>query len=322
MSISIKRRQALLLALAIATPALAADPYPTKPIRVIVNSAPGALLDTTIRAVAQKMSQGLGQPIVVENNTGGGGLIGIRQVKMAAPDGYTLLASAGTVALATVTRLDPGYELKDFAPISAMTTTPYIMVGAVSLPDKTLAELVARAKANPGALDYASGGIGTTTHVAAGLFLGMAGLTMQHVPYRGNASAMPDVIAGRVRFLIDGITTSGPNVREGRLRAYGITSTKRSAVYPEIPTIAEQGYPGYEYIAYNGLLAPAATPKEIVQRLNEAMRNALTSDELRERFRKEGQEASPQTPEEFAAMLRQDAQKTAKMMADFGIAKE
>ena len=322
MSITTKPRPALLLALAIATPTLAADPYPTKPIHLVVNSAPGALLDAAARAVAQKMSEDLGQAIVVENNTGGGGLIGIRQVKNARPDGYTLLASSATLALATVTRLEPGYELKDFAPISAMTQSPYLMVGAVSLPDRTLAELVARAKASPGTLDYASGGIGTTTHISAEMFLGSARIRLQHVPYRGNASAMPDVIAGRVRFMFDGPTSSGPQLRDGRLRAYGITSSKRSPTFPDIPTIAEQGYPNFEYIAYNGIVAPAATPREIVQRLNRAMRYALSSETLRERFRKEGQEALPQSPEEFETMLAQDAQKTAALMVQLGLPRE
>jgi tripartite-type tricarboxylate transporter receptor subunit TctC len=322
MSMMTKPRPALLLALAIATPAYAADPYPTRPIRLIVNSAPGAQLDAAARAVAQKMSENLGQTIVVENNTGGGGLIGIRQVKNAPPDGYTLLASSATLALATATRLEPGYELKDFAPISAMTQSPYLMVGAASLPDKTLAELVARAKASPGALDYASGGIGTTTHISAAMFLSAARIRLQHVPYRGNASAMPDVISGRVRFIFDGVPSSGPYIRDGRLRAYGVTSSKRSPAFPDIPTIAEQGYPNFEYIAYNGIAAPAATPKEIVQRLNTAMRFALSSETLRERFRKEGQETLLQTPKEFEAMLEQDAQKTNKLMVQLGLPKE
>jgi len=154
------------------------------------------------------------------------------------------------------------------------------------------------------------------------VFLGAARIKLQHVPYRGNASAMPDVIAGRVRFMFDGLTSSGPQLRDGRLRAYGITSSQRSPTFPDIPTIAEQGYPNFEYIVYNGIVAPAATPKEIVQRLNRAMRSALSSETLRERFRKEGQVPSPQTPEEFETMLAQDAQKTAKLMVQLGLPRE
>jgi tripartite-type tricarboxylate transporter receptor subunit TctC len=312
----------LAMAAVVVIPAQAAERYPAKPIRIIVNSSPGALLDTTTRAVAQKMSEHLGQPFVVENVSGAGGLLGAQRVKRAPPDGYTLLAASGTLALATAFRSAPGYALKDFAPISAMTQSPYVMMGAASLPYKSLSELLVQAKAKPHGLEYASGGIGTTPHMAAAMLLSQAKVDMVHVPYRGNAAAVPDLLAGRVVFLMDGPTTAFQHARDGRARIFGVTSAKRSPHFPDVPTIAEQGLPNYSYINYNGLVAPAGTPKEIVQRLNEAMRAALTSDALRERFRQEGQDPWPMEPAAFAELLSKDARDTAKVMAELGIPRE
>jgi tripartite-type tricarboxylate transporter receptor subunit TctC len=322
MTALIKHALCLVFAVAGASASIAADPYPTKPIRIIVNSGAGAQLDGNARAIAQKMSENLGQPVVVENNAGGGGILGIRQVKGAPADGYTLLAHSGTLTVSLALRNDPRYELKDFSPIGAISVVPLIMVGSVSLPDKTLAELVARAKANPGNLPYASGGPASPTYLAAAQFLRQSGLNMLHVPYRGTSGALPDVLAGRVYFVFDGPPTAVPLVREGRLRAYGITSPKRNAAFPDIPTIAEQGFPDYSFLGYFGLVAPAGTPGQVVQRVAQALRLAVDSTELRERFRSEGSEPLPLSPEEFAEFLRQDAQRLIKLVADVGIPKE
>lgn len=302
--------------------ALAQDRYPSRPIRIIVNSAPGALLDITTRAVAQQMSENLGQPIVVDNRPGADGQIGIRAVKVAAHDGYTLLASSNTVAQLPAVKNEPGYELKDFVGIGIMNEAPLLMVTALSLPYRSLADLTAAAKAKPSMLSFASGGLGTTTHMAAAILMHQAGLSIVHVPYKGIATAMSDVIAGRVEFAFDGGNSSGPHIKDGRLRALGVTSAKRSPAFPDVPTLAEQGLPGYSYSVYLGLLAPAGTPNEIVQRLGQALRAALASVPVRERFRRDGAEPGTMTPEAFTQFLQQDLQRTMKVAADLSLAKE
>lgn len=313
----------LVLALVGATNALAADPYPSRPIRIVVNSAPGALLDATTRPVALKMSEFLKQPIVVENLPGAGGLLGIRHVKAAPADGYTLLATANTIAQAPAFRFEPGYDIeKDFTGVGMMSRAPLIMVGAASLPNKTLADLIARAKANPGQLSIATAGVGTSTHMAAALFLHQTGIQMLHVPYKGNAAAMPDVISGRVDAIFDGANSSGPLIKEGKLRGFGVTSPTRMSAYPDIPTLAEQGLSNYNFFVYMGLVAPAGTPKEVVQRLYEALRFAQASELVRERFAKDGAEAGQMTPAEFTDYLKQDHRRTIKVATDLNLPKE
>lgn len=302
--------------------AMAQDLYPNRPIRIVVNSAPGALLDITTRAVAQQMAENLGQPLVVDNRPGADGQIGIRAAKAAPPDGYTLLASSNTVAQLPAMKKDPGYELKDFVGIGMMNEAPLLMVTAPSLPYRSLADLMAAAKAKPGKLSFASGGSGTTTHMAAALLMHRASLDIVHVPYKGISTAISDVIAGRVDFAFDGGNSAGPQINDGRLRALGLTSAKRSPAFPDMPTLAEQGLPGYSYTVYLGLLAPAGTPKEIVQRLGQALRAALASAPVRERFRRDGAEPGSMTPEAFTQFLQQDLQRTMKVVADLKLAKE
>lgn len=298
------------------------DRYPNRPIRIIVNSAPGALLDVTTRAVAQQMSENLGQPVLVENRPGADGMIGIRAAKAAPHDGYTLLTTSNTIAQLPAVKNDPGYELKDFVGIGMMNAAPLIMVSAPSLPYRTLADLIAAARASPNKLTFASGGYGTTTHMTAALLMHQAGLKIAHVPYKGMATAMSDIQTGRVDFGFDGGNSSGPHINAGRLRALGITSAKRSPAFPDIPTIAEQGLPGYDYVVYLGLLAPAGTPNDIVQRLAEALRAALASEPVRDRFRRDGAEPGTMTPEAFTAFLQKDMQRTIKMASDLGLEKE
>ncbi len=302
--------------------ALTQHRYPDRPIRIIVNSAPGALLDITTRAVAQQMSENLGQPIIVDNRPGADGQIGIRAVKTATRDGYTLLASSNTVAQLPAMKNDPGFELKDFMGIGMMNEAPLLMVTSPGLPYRSLAELISAAKAKPGKLSFASGGFGTTTHVAAALLMHQANLGIVHVPYKGISSAMSDVIGGRVDFAFDGGNSSGPQIKDGRLRALGVTSAKRSPAFPDVPTLAEQGLPGYSYSVYLGLLAPAGTPEDIVQRLGQALRAALASTPVRERFRHDGAEPGTMTPEAFTQFLQQDLQRMTKIVADLNLAKE
>ncbi|QRQ85655.1 tripartite tricarboxylate transporter substrate binding protein [Cupriavidus oxalaticus] len=306
-----------------AGPTFAADAYPARPVRIIVNSAPGALLDVTTRAVAQQMAENLGQPVVVENMAGAAGLLGIRYVKAQKPDGYTLLATANTLALAQATKLEPGYDLaRDFTGIGMMNKAPLIMVGFSAQPDKTLPQLIAHAKASPGTMSYATAGIGTSTHMAAALFMHQAGIKMLHVPYKGNAGAMPDVLGGRVNMIFDGANSSGPYVQDGKLRAFAVSSPKRLPAFPDIPTLAEQGLPNYSFYVYMGLAAPAGTPTPVVMRLAKALKAAQANEGVRERFRKDSAEAGNLSPEEFTAFLRQDLQRNIKVVADLGIPKE
>ena len=316
------RLTCLALLLACAGGAFAQERFPSRPIRIIVNSAPGALLDITTRAAAQQMAESLGQPILVDNRPGADGQIGIRAVKASAPDCYTLLASSNTVAQLPSIKKNPGYELKDFVGIGMMNEAPLLMVSSPSLPYRTLADLIAAAKARPGKLSFASGGAGTTTHTAAALLMQQAHLDIVHVPYKGIAAGMSDVISGRVDFAFDGGNSSGPQIKEGRLRALGVTSAKRSPAFPDIPTIAEQGLPGYSYSVYLGLLAPAGTPKEIVQALGQSLRTALATAPVLDRFRRDGAEPGTMTPERFNQFLQQDAQRMAKMVTDLNLSKD
>ena len=312
----------IIMALA-AGPTFAADTYPARPVRIIVNSAPGALLDVTTRAVAQQMAENLGHPVVVENMAGAAGLLGIRYVKAQKPDGYTLLATANTLALAQATKLEPGYDLaRDFTGIGMMNKAPLIMVGFSAQPDKTLPQLIAHAKASPGTMSYATAGIGTSTHMAAALFMHQAGINMLHVPYKGNAGAMPDVLGGRVNMIFDGANSSGPYVQHGKLRAFAVSSPKRLPAFPDIPTLAEQGLPNYSFHVYMGLVAPAGTPTPVVMRLAKALKAAQAREAVRERFRKDSAEAGSMSPEEFTEFLRQDLQRNIKVVADLGIPKE
>lgn len=300
--------------------AWAAEDFPNRPIRIVVNSGAGALLDSTARAVAQEMSKILQQPIVIENKAGADGLLGIRYAKSQAADGYTVLASANTVAQLPALRDDTGYSLDDFQGIGIMSQAPLILVGTPSQADKTLAQLVQHAQAQPGTLTFASGGVGTSTHMAAARLLSDAGIKLMHVPYKGNAAAIPDVIAGRVNMIFDGANSAYPNVKEGKLRAFGISSNQRSPNFPEIPTIAEQGYPGYAFEVYMGLLVRAGTPAEVQHKLAQALKQALNTQAVKERLQADGAEAGTVFLDDFSRFLKTDYQRTVQLSktADLG----
>jgi tripartite-type tricarboxylate transporter receptor subunit TctC len=290
--------------------AWAADAYPNRPIRIVVNSGAGALLDSTARAVAQEMSKILQQPIVIENKAGADGLLGIRYAKSQAADGYTVLASANTVAQLPALRGDTGYSLDDFQGIGIMSQAPLILVGTPNQADKTLAQLVRHAQAQPGTLTFASGGVGTSTHMAAARFLSDAGIKLMHVPYKGNAAAVPDVIAGRINMIFDGANSAYPNVKEGKLRAFGISSSQRSPNFPEIPTIAEQGYPGYAFEVYMGLLVRTGTPAEIQQELARALKQALGTQAVKNRLQADGAAGGTVFLGDFSRFLKTDYERT------------
>jgi tripartite-type tricarboxylate transporter receptor subunit TctC len=306
-----------------AAPAMAQEVFPSRPLRIVVNVAPGGLTDVTTRLVAQRMSEALGQPVVVENRTGADGLVGIRYVKTVPADGYTMLGTAGTVTIQPSVKLEPGYDLvRDFTGIGPMIRSPVLMLVGADTQYRTLQDFVASAKANPGQLTYASAGVGSTTHLGAALFLRQAGLQVLHVPYRGNAAAMPDVLAGRVSFIFEGYGSSVGSVRDGKLRPLAVTSTSRLATLPEVPTIAEQGVPGFNYYLWLGLLAPAGTPPERVAKLSQALQTALSGADFRERMRVEGSEPMPMSPEAFNDFLRQELANNERVVRELGILRD
>ncbi len=301
------------------SPAVAA--YPDKPIRWIVPSTPGGGTDTTTRIVVPKLSEILGQPIVVENRPGASGNIGVGVLAKAAPDGYTLgtciASNASNVALQTQVSFD---LTKDFSPITLLVTLPNALVGHPTVPAKTVKELVSLAKSKPGKLEYSSGGLGSIQHMSMELFQNMTGTKMLHVPYKATHPALTDAVSGYVPLTVASTLTTLPLVRAGRLHAFGVTSTNRTQAAPDVPTIAEQGVPGYEAVQWFGVLAPAGTPRDVVLKLHAAILKALQDPGVKKHFTTEGADITPsKTPEDFAALIRNDVAKWRKVVKEGGI---
>lgn len=305
-------------------PVLAQSPpaggYPSKPVRVIVSYAPGGATDIVARMVAAKLSEGFGRSFVVENVTGAGGVIGDSAAAKAAPDGYTLLGTSSTFSInpAVVAKL-PFDPLKSFAPITLVARAPFMLVVHPSVPAKSVKELVALAKSQPGKLDYASAGQGTAVHLAVELFNSMAGVTMMHIPYKGSGLALIDLLAGQVQLTFANVLSSRAHVKAGRLRALAVSSAKRSAVLPELPTVSESGVPGYDVASWYAYLAPAGTPQPVVQRLNAEIINGLKSADMSERLATDGAEAVGSTPEEFRQYLASEITRWRKVVKESGI---
>jgi tripartite-type tricarboxylate transporter receptor subunit TctC len=295
--------------------------YPSRPIRLVVPLVPGGNLDIVARAVAQRLGEGLGQQIIVENRPGASSLVGTQFVGKAAPDGYTLLAIANTFTSVPAVIANPGYDpVKDFTGVTMTCKVAQVLVINPSLPVKSIKDLVALAKARPGELSYASSGNGSTGHFAAELFNQKAGLKMLHVPYKGNAQALVDIIAGQVMMMYDQVSTSSPLVRAGKLRALAVTSSTRSSLFPDLPTINEAGVKGYEAITFNGLLAPAGTPREILSRLQGDVAKIVAVPALRNNFLERGVELTASTsPDEFTTYIRNEVIANAKLARNAGI---
>ena len=305
------------LLLAGATAPANAQTYPAKPIRMIVGSAAGGPIDFVARLTAQKLTEALGQSAVVENRTGAGGTIGTEYVAKAAPDGHTLLmASAATLCIAPSLYPKLPYDsLKDFAPVSTVASAAFVLVVHPSVPVKSVREFIALAKSRPAQLRFGSAGSGSVTHLAAELFRSMAGVDLVHVPYKGAAPAMIDLIGGHLDFMFDSVLTSMPHVRAGKLRALAAAAAARSAVMPELPTVAESGLPGFEASTWFGVVAPAATPREVIAKLNAAIVKGMTSAEMTERLLAQGLAPLGNTPEQFAQLMRDELRKWAKVVA-------
>jgi tripartite-type tricarboxylate transporter receptor subunit TctC len=299
---------------------LAQAGYPSKPIRFVVPYPAGGPLDIIARLLAQKVSESVKQPVIVDNKPGAGGNIGADFVAKSPADGYTILMGAvATHAINPVLYASIPYDpVRDFAPITQIASTPNVLVVNPSLPVNNVRELIAYAKANPGRLNFGSGSTGSAGHLAGELFKAMAGVEMTHVPYKGAAPAMQDLAGGQIQLMFDNLASSLGQVRAGKVRALAVTTAKRSPLAPELPTIAESGLPGFDIGTWFGLFAPAATPREALDRLHAEFTRALAASDVREKMLHLGAEPVGGRPEEFAAYIHREAEKYARLVKASG----
>jgi len=300
-------------------PAAGAQDWPTRPIRMVVPYPPGGPTDIVARVVGQKLSERLGQTVVVDNRPGAGGNIGADAVAKSAPDGYTMLVATTAHAINMTLFAKPGYNTRtDFAPVSMLTSGPLVLVTAPSTPAGSVAELIAMARANPGKVTFASSGNGQSTHLAAELFDSMAGVRMTHVPYKGSAPALTDVMAGQATVMFDTMLSAMPFVRDGKLRALAITGATRSPAAPDVPTMAQAGLPGYEATAWNALLVPAGTPAAVQSKLSEALKAVLNQGDVRARFASQGFAATWTSPADTGQFIGREIDKWGKVVKASG----
>ena len=310
----------LIIALAAAAPPAWAQDYPNRPITLIVPFPPGGSTTIVGRIIADKMSETLGQQIIVDNRAGAGGTVGSRAAAKSAADGYTiLLGYTGTLAIGPSLYANVGYDpRRDFAPIGRIGTAPNTLVVHPSFQVRSVAELIAHAKANPGKVNYGSAGIGTVSHVCGEYFATAAGIKLIHIPYKGTGPVITDLLGGHIPMAFAPIPATHENAKNGNLRMLAVTSTVRSTLAPEVPTIAESGVAGFEAVLRYGLVAPAGTPRAIVDRLNKELKAALASDDLRRRLAIEGAEPLPSTPEEYGADIDREETQWAKVVKASG----
>jgi tripartite-type tricarboxylate transporter receptor subunit TctC len=310
-----------MIVLAMAAAAVSAQGYPSRPIRFVVANSPGGGLDITARTVSPRLSSALGQQIVIDNRPGAAGSLAAEITAKSAPDGYTLLMGAiGNLAVNVSLYKGLDYDpLKDLAPITFAVSGSNVLVVNLTVPAKTVQELIAVARAQPGKLTYGSSGSGNAGHLAGELFKSMAKVDMVHVPYKGGAPAMIDLIAGQIQLIFSSPPTAVPQVKAGKIRALAVTTAKRSAILPELPTIAESGLPGFEADNWYGIVAAARTPRAIVGRLNAEFVRILSMPEVREVLLRQGLEVAPGTPEAFGAYMKSEYVKWARVIADAGL---
>ncbi|MDH5535213.1 MAG: tripartite tricarboxylate transporter substrate binding protein [Betaproteobacteria bacterium] len=314
-------RFAVLFVLSVVSAAAAAQAYPTKPVRLVVGFAPGGSTDVTARILAERMSAALGQQIIVDNRAGAGGNIGADIVAKSNPDGYTILmATTGVMAFNHYLYAKLPYSAeRDLAPVTQIGSLPLILIVPASLPAKSTKELVGLAKAQPGKYSFGSSGVGGATHVTAELFRALAGIDIVHVPYKGSGQMMADLLSGQVQIAFDQIASSIAHVNTGRLRALGITTAKRSALLPNLPTIAEGGVAGYEATSWNGFAVRAGTPRAVIARLQQETKRAVSIPEVKEKFFGLGIEEIASTPEQFAAHIKAERAKWVPLLEKIGI---
>jgi tripartite-type tricarboxylate transporter receptor subunit TctC len=300
-----------------------AQSYPARPVKIIVPFGAGGPADIFARFLGKEMEGPLGQPIVVEDKPGGGSIIGSDAVAKSAPDGYTLLMMSNTHTVnETLIPKKPFVLLRDLAPVAPVNYSDLLLVVHPSVPANDLKELIAYAKREPGKMNYASSGPGTPYHMAGELLKSMAGIDVVHVPHKGSDGARLSILSGQVQMMFDAITTMAPNVRAGKLKAFGTSGRERSSVLPETPTVAEAGVPGYESTIWLGIMAPAGTPKPIIDRLNAEITKVTTRADVRDAWSKRGATAMSMTPEQFGQYMRDDIAKWAKVIASAGIKRD
>lgn len=312
---------AALLVPAVLPIAGAAQTFPVRPVTLIVPFPPGGSTSVMARIIAEKMGELLGQNMIVDNRPGAGGTIAAKAFTRAAPDGYSLfLGYSGTIAIGPTLYQNAGFDpLKDFAPIGLIGAAPAVLAVHPSFAVKSVAELIQRAKEKPGSIDYGSAGVGTATHIAGELFTSMAGIKLTHVPYRGSGPVLNDLVGGHIPMSFTPIPAVHGHVQGGTLKALAVTGLTRSPLLPDVPTVAETGLPGYDAVLRYGLLAPAGTPRPIVDRLNQVLREAIATPEVQKRLAFEGAEPLPSSPEEYAADIAQDSAKWSKVLQAAGI---
>lgn len=311
---------AMLLAAALVAGPAMGQAYPTKPIHMVVPFPPGGSADILGRTVGQKLSERLGQPVVIENRPGAGASVGAKAVSIAAPDGYTiLLGTVSSHAMSPATNV-VGYDpIKDFTPIAEIASIPFVVLAHPDLPVKSIADLIGLAKSKPGQVTYASAGSGTSNHLAGELLSMAANIKMLHVPYKGSAPALNDLLGGQVNTMFDLQLTAMPQIKSGKVRALAMTGARRSALLPDLPTVREAGIPGYEVTAWFGFFGPAGVPKPIVDRLNSELNAIMKLPDIRSKFAELGVETESGTAEEFAGFVRSEAGKWAGVIKAAGI---
>jgi tripartite-type tricarboxylate transporter receptor subunit TctC len=310
----------LFAAAAMSASAHAAQPYPARSIRYIVPQAPGGSSDTLARIVVARLSESLGQQVVVDNRPGATGVIGAELVAKAPADGYTLIQVATSHATNPALGVKLPFDtLRDFAPITLLSRQPNVWIVHPSLPVRNMRELIALAKSRPGQIDFASSGTGGSQHLAGELLNVMAGIKLVHIPYKGSPPALIDVLGGRVPLMSSTLAPAMPHVRNGKIRALAVTGAKRSSAAPDIPTVAESGLEGYEAIAWQGVLAPAGTPREVVQRLHAELARIIAQQDARRMLAEQGYEPAGTSPEQFDAYIRTEIVKWSRVVKSAGI---
>jgi tripartite-type tricarboxylate transporter receptor subunit TctC len=289
--------------------------YPARPVHIVVPFAAGGPADIYARAIAEKLQAALGQPFVVEDKPGAGSIVGTDSVAKSTPDGYTLLMMSNTHTVNESLIPDRPFQLmRDFIPVAPVNSSDLVMVVHPSVQANTLRDFIALAKAKPGTLNYASSGAGTPYHMAGELFKAMAGVDIVHVPYKGSSGARTDILGGQVQMMFDAIPTMAPNVQAGKLKALGTSGKVRSSVLPDVPTVSEAGVPGYDAVIWLGIMAPAGTPRAIVERLNQEITRSANAPEMKAAWARQGAIAMAMTPDEFGRFLREDIEKWARIV--------
>jgi tripartite-type tricarboxylate transporter receptor subunit TctC len=296
-----------------------AQAYPSKTVHLIDGFSPGGSTDIVGRLIAQKLSDSFGQPVVVENRPGATGTVAAEMVAKSPPDGHVMLIVPLTFTVSPSLYKLPYDPVKDLAPVTLVASAPLMLVVHPSVPVKSVAELIAYAKANPGKLHFGSGGVGSTPHLAGEMLKSMAGIEATHVPYKGGGPALADLAGGQIQFMVENIPSTAPYVASGKLRALAVTDLKRSPVLPEVPTLDESGVKGYQIIGWNGLFLPGGTPRAIVEKLHAEVAKALAAPDVKERLAKMGFEGVGDTPAHFAAFVQAEIAKWAKVVKDANI---